>query len=190
MKGRGITIAIVVLLVLAVFGAFGSYNGLVSMDENVNKYWSNVESQLQRRMDLIPNLVESVKGYSIHEKDAIKSVTDARAKLAGAKNVDDQIAGQNELSGALSRLLLVVENYPNLKADANFRQLNDELAGTENRINISRMDYNTAVQQYDQSIRKFPTVIFARIFGFNAKPYFQADKGSAEAPKVNFGTAK
>jgi len=190
MKGKGFAIGLVVLLVLAVIGGFGSYNGLVSMEENVNKKWSDVDSQLQRRMDLIPNLVESVKGYSIHEKDVIKSVTDARAKLAGAKNVDDQIAGQNELSGALSRLLVVVENYPNLKADATFRNLMDELAGTENRLNIARMDYNQAVQQFDQSIRKFPTVIFARIFGFDAKPYFQADKGAGEAPKVNFGTAK
>ncbi len=190
MKGKWIAIGLAVVLVLLVFSGFGSYNRLVTMDENANKRWSDVDSQLQRRLDLIPNLVETVKGYSIHEKEVLKNVSDARAKLAGAKNVDEKINGQNELSGALARLLVVVENYPNLKADANFRQLMDELAGTENRINISRRDYNQAVQEYDQSIRRFPTVIYARLFGFQPKPYFQADKGAAEAPKVNFGTAK
>ncbi len=190
MKGKWIALGLVVILILLVFSGFGSYNRLVAMDENVNKKWSDVDSQLQRRMDLIPNLVETVKGYSIHEQEVLKNVTDARAKLAGARSVDERIAGQNELSGALARLLVVVENYPNLKADANFRQLMDELAGTENRINISRRDYNQAVQEYNQSIRRFPTVIYARILGFDSKPYFEADKGAAEVPKVDFGTAK
>ncbi len=190
MKGKWIAIGLIAVLVLLVLSGFGSYNGLVAMDENVQKKWSDVDSQLQRRLDLIPNLVETVKGYSIHEQEALQKVTEARAKLAGAKTVDEQIAGQNELSGVLGRLLVVVENYPNLKADANFRQLMDELAGTENRINISRRDYNQAVQEYNQSIRRFPTIIFARILGFQAKIYFEADQAAAEVPKINFGKAK
>lgn len=190
MKAKWIGIGLIVVLVLLVSNGFSSYNRLVAMDENANQKWSNVDSQLQRRMDLIPNLVETVKGYSIHEKDVLQNVSDARAKLAGGGTVDQRIAGQNELSGALARLLVVVENYPNLKADANFRQLMDELAGTENRINTSRMDYNQAVQEFNQTIRKFPTVIFAGLGGFDAKTYFEADKGAENAPKVDFGTAK
>ena len=190
MKVKGVAIGLVVVLLLLVFSGFGSYNSLVGMDENVNKKWSDLGSQLQRRSDLIPNLVQTVKGYSIHEKEVLSNIADARAKLAGAKSVNEQIAGQNELSGALSRLLVVVENYPNLKADANFRSLQDELAGTENRIGIARMDYNQAAQDYNQNIRKFPTLIYARVLGFAAKPYFEVKKESTEVPKVDFGTAK
>lgn len=188
MKGKWIAIGLVVVILMTVFAAFGSYNNLVSMEENVNKKWSDLGSQLQRRNDLIPNLVETVKGYSIHEQDVLKNIADARAKLSGAKTIEDQIAGQNELSGALSRLLVVVENYPNLKADANYRQLMDELSGTENRINVGRMDYNQAVQEYNQSIRRFPTIIYARILGFVAKPYFEVPKEATQVPKVDFGT--
>lgn len=190
MKGKWIAIGLIAVLVLLVFSGFGSYNGLVAKDEYVNKKWSDLGSQLQRRSDLIPNLVQTVKGYSIHEQDVLKNVSDARAKLAGAQNVKDQIAGQNELSGALSRLLMVVENYPNLKADTQFTGLRDELAGTENRINIARMDYNQAAQEYNQSIRSFPTVIFARLFAFDAKQYFEVSEEAKEAPKVDFGSVK
>ncbi|MHB9093218.1 MAG: LemA family protein [Eubacteriales bacterium] len=186
MKGKWIAIGLVVILALVILSGFSSYNNLVSMDENVNKKWSDLGSLLQRRYDLIPNLVATTKGYAIHEQDVIKSVADARAKLGGAKSMNEQVAGQSELSGALSRLLVVVENYPNLKADANFRQLMDELSGTENRINIGRKDYNGAVQVYDQSIRSFPTVIYARILGFDSKPYFEVNKNATEAPKVDF----
>lgn len=188
MKGKWIAVGLIAILVLLVFSAFGSYNNLVAMDENVSKKWSDLGSQLQRRYDLIPNLVETVKGYATHEQDVFKNIADARAKLGGAKTAEDQIAGQNELSGALSRLMVIVENYPNLKADANFRQLQDELAGTENRINIARMDYNQAAQDYNQSIRSFPTVIYARLLGFNAKPYFEVPKENTQAPKVDFST--
>lgn len=190
MKGKWIGIGLIVIIVMLVVSAFGSYNGLVSAEENVNKKWSDLGSQLQRRSDLIPNLVETVKGYSIHEEDVLKNVSDARAKLAGAQTTEDQVAGENELSGALSRLLVVVENYPNLKADANYRQLMDELSGTENRINVGRMDYNQAVQDYNQSIRQFPKVIYARVLGFEAKAYFEAPKEVNEAPKVDFGSDK
>ncbi|PKM83065.1 MAG: LemA family protein [Firmicutes bacterium HGW-Firmicutes-14] len=190
MKGKLIIIGLLVVLLLVVFSGFGSYNSLVALDEEVNTKWSDLGSQLQRRNDLIPNLVETVKGYSIHEQDVLKNVSDARAKLGGARTLEDQVAGQSELSGALSRLLMVVENYPNLKADSQFTGLRDELAGTENRINIGRMDYNQAVRQYNQRIRSFPTLIYAGLFGFDAKPYFEVEEGAEDAPKVDFGTNK
>ena len=190
MKGKWIALGLIAVLVLLIFSGFGSYNGLVAKDESVNKKWSDLGSQLQRRSDLIPNLVQTVKGYSIHEQDVLKNIADARAKLGGAQNISEQIAGQNELSGALSRLMVIVENYPNLKADANFRQLQDELAGTENRINIARMDYNQAAQEYNQSTRSFPTIIFARLLGFDAKQYFEVEKSAKEAPKVDFSSNK
>lgn len=186
MSGKRLGIIAVVILILMVLIGFSSYNGLVAMDENVNKKWSDLGSLLQRRYDLIPNLVATTKGYALHEKEVIQSVADARAKLGGARTLDQQVAGQSELSGALSRLLVVVENYPNLKADANFRQLMDELSGTENRINIGRKDYNQAVQEYNQKIRSFPTVIFSRMMGFGPKPYFEVNQGATEAPKVDF----
>ena len=186
MNGKRLAVILLVVLGLIVFSVYGSYNRLVALDEKANQKWSDLGSLLQRRMDLIPNLVETVKGYAAHEKEVLKNVSDARAKLAGAKTLEAQVAGENELSGALARLLVVVENYPQLRADANFRQLQDELAGTENRITIGRKDYNQAVQKYNQTIRSFPMVIYAKAFGFEAKPYFEAQKGAAEAPKVNF----
>lgn len=188
MRGKWIAIGLIAILAIMVISGFGSYNSLVAKDENVNQKWSDLGSLLQRRYDLIPNLVATTKAYAVHEKEVIQSVADARAKLGGAKNLDEQVAGQSELSGALSRLLVVVENYPNLKADANFRQLMDELSGTENRITIGRKDYNQVVQEYNRSIRSFPTVIFAQMFGFEAKPYFEVNKQAAEAPKVDFGS--
>ncbi|MDK2785035.1 MAG: LemA protein [Bacillota bacterium] len=177
---------IAVVLVLALF-AFSSYNSLVNLEEAVDSRWSQVENQLQRRSDLIPNLVATVKGYAAHEEAVFAQVNEARAKLAGAQSVRDAAQADAQLSGALSRLLAVVENYPNLKADANFRQLQDELAGTENRIAVARMDYNNAVQRYNAAIRRFPTVIFARLLGFTPREYFQAEPGAREAPQVNFG---
>lgn len=177
---------IVGVLALLLFVGFGSYNSLVGSEENVNNKWGQVENQLQRRNDLIGNLVETVKGYATHEREVIGKVADARAKLGGAGTPVAAAEANQELSGALSRLLVVVENYPNLKADANFRQLQDEIAGTENRIAVSRKDYNDAVSQYNTGIRRFPTVIFARVMGFQGKEYFKAEAGAQQAPKVKF----
>ena len=139
-------VSVLMVIVLAVGSVFGFYNGMVSSRENVDSKWSQVDNQLQRRSDLIPNLVNTVKGYASHEKEVFQSVSDARAKMAGAKSVGDKLAANTELNSALSRLLAVAENYPQLKADQNFRQLQDELSGTENRIAVARKDYNDAVQ--------------------------------------------
>lgn len=178
----------IVLAVVAVFavGIFSSYNGLVSMNEKVNGKWSQVENQLQRRGDLIPNLVNTVKGYASHEQASIQAVADARAKLAGAQGPAAKAQANNEMNGAISRLLVVVENYPNLKADANFRQLMDELAGTENRISVARKDYNDAVQAYNTKIKSLPTSLFAGAFGFGEKEYFKADEAAKAVPQVKF----
>ncbi|NLC63657.1 MAG: LemA family protein [Thermoanaerobacterales bacterium] len=187
---RGLATLIVVIVIVAVIalGFLGTYNSLVSLDENVNSMWSQIDNQLQRRADLIPNLVETVKGYAAHEESIFNEVTRAREKLITAQGVEDKARAESELSGALSRLLAIVENYPNLKADANFRQLADELAGTENRIAVARMDYNNAVQLYNSRIRRFPTVVIAGMFGFEKRDYFEAEEGAEQAPKVDFST--
>lgn len=178
---------IIGVLALLLMMGFGSYNSLVGSEENVNNKWSQVENQLQRRNDLIGNLVETVKGYAAHEKEVIGRVADARAKLGGANTPEAAAEANEELSGALSRLLVVVENYPNLRANENFRQLQDELAGTENRVAVARQDYNDAVTQYNTGIRRFPTVIFANLMGFDAKEYFRAEAGARQVPRVDFG---
>ncbi len=182
-KSLWIVIGIIALLV--VFG-ISSYNGLVSLNENVNGKWSQIENQLQRRADLIPNLVNTVKGFAAQEKQVIQSVTDARAKLAGAQGPAAKAQANGELNSALSRLLVVVENYPNLKSDKNFRALMDELSGTENRIAVARKDYNDSVQLFNTKIRSFPTNIFAGMLGFGAKEYFKAEEGAKAVPKVSF----
>ena len=185
MMKKGLLVIVAIVLVLALTG-FGSYNRLVAIDEGVNGKWSQVETQLQRRADLIPSLVETVKGFAAHEEQVLADISQARAKLGGAQTVRETAEADAELSSALSRLLVVVENYPTLKADANFRQFQDELAGTENRIATARMDYNTAVQGYNGTIRRFPTVVWARLLGFGSKEYFQAEADAHKAPKVDF----
>jgi LemA protein len=179
---------LIILALVAVLGFMGvsGYNNLVALHENVNGKWSQVENQLQRRADLIPNLVATVKGYAAHEQKAIQEVADARAKLAGAQGPAQKAQANDQLSGALSRLLVVVENYPNLKADKNFRALQDELAGTENRLAVSRRDYNDAVQIYNTQIHTFPTSIYAGMLGFGPKEYFKAAAGAQQVPHVKF----
>ncbi len=182
--GIGIVVAIIVVFGLMLMS---SYNNFVNLEENVDQSYAQIENQLQRRLDLIPNLVSTVKGYAAHEKEVIASISDARARLAGANTPEEEATANAELSGALSRLLVVVENYPNLKADKQFTQLMDELAGTENRIAVSRKDYNDQVAIYNKKVKRFPGAIVAGITGFDEKEYFQADPKASEAPKVDFG---
>ena len=163
-----------------------SYNGFVNGEEDVNKAYAQIENQLQRRMDLIPNVVDTVKGFAAHEEEVLGNIADARSRLAGANTPEEQAEANNELSGALSRLLVVVENYPELKADANFRQLMDELAGTENRLSVAREDYNAVVSDYNKKVKRMPGSIVASIFGFDEKEYFEADAAAQDAPNVDF----
>ena len=186
-------IALVIVGVLVIFGLvmagslFGTHNELVQEREAIKAAWSQVDVVLQRRADLIPNLVETVKGYAKHEETAIDSVTAARAALGGAQTPKEKIAANSQLDGALSRLLVVVENYPNLKANENFMRLQDELSGTENRIAVERRKYNETVQKYNTDIELFPKNIAASIWGFKREDaYFQADAASKQAPKVKF----
>ncbi len=181
-----IAVIIGILVILAIM-LVPKYNTFVGLEEDVDQSYSQIENQLQRRMDLIPNLVESVKGYAKHEEKVLGDIADARSRLAGADTPEEQATANDELSGALSRLLVVVENYPELKADANFRQLMDELAGTENRIAVARMDYNETASEYNRNVRRFPGSLVAGIFGFDKKEYFKAAAGAEEAPKVDFG---
>ena len=179
-------VSILMVIVLAVGSVFGFYNGMVSARENVDSKWSQVDNQLQRRSDLIPNLVNTVKGYAAHEKEVFQSVSDARAKMAGARSVSDKLAANTELNSALSRLLAVAENYPQLKADQNFRQLQDELSGTENRIAVARKDYNDAVQSYNTKIKSLPYSLFAGALGFTARDYFKARKRPGQFLRCSF----
>lgn len=184
-----IGIGIAAVLVLAVLWFIGSYNGLVTKDESANAAWSDVEVQYQRRFDLIPNLVNTVKGYAAHEEKLFTEITALRSQWQTARSAGDvegAINAARASDSAISRLLLVAENYPNLKASENFLSLQDELAGTENRVAYSRNKYNEAVKTYNTAIRRFPTNIVAGMFGFDKKPLFEAQAGSEQAPTVNF----
>ena len=185
-----IVLGLVVILVLMVFSAFiGTFNNLQVMDESVTSNWSQVENQLKRRNDLIPNLVATVKGYATHEKAVFTQIAEARAKLGGAMNKNDMKGiqqGNSALSNALSRLLLIVERYPELKADKQFINLQDELAGTENRLAVARKDYNDSVQLLNARIRTFPTSIIAGIIGIKAREYFNTPEADKEVPAVQF----
>jgi LemA protein len=186
-KTTVIVIGIVLLVILIPFGYLkGTYNDLVTMDEGVKAAWAQVENQLQRRYDLIPNYVETVKGYAKHEKDVFVKVTEARSRVAGAGGVSEKIAANNQLSSALARLLVVVERYPELKANTNFIRLQDELAGTENRISVERRRFNEAVRALNTKIRSFPTNLIAGMFGFEKATFFEVPKEKQEAPKVKF----
>ena len=182
-----IVVAVIAVLAIALYSLFaGNYNKFVQMDVGIKAAWSQVENQLQRRYDLIPKLMETVKGYAKQEKDVLVEVTNARSKVGGASTVPDKIAANNELTGALSRLMVVVERYPDLKSNQNFMKLQDELAGTENRIAVERMRYNDAVKIYNQAIRTFPANFVAGMFGFKEAAFFEAPKEAKTAPKVKF----
>ena len=181
---RKISVFAVVLSAALLSGC--SYNKFVSQEEAVKAQWAQVQNQLQRRNDLIPNLVETVKGYASHEESVFREIAESRAKLAGATTPADQIAAANQQSAALGRLLVIVENYPNLKANEQFNRLMDELSGTENRLAVERMRYNERVQEYNTSRRQFPGVLTAKIFSFKDYPLFEAPPEARQVPKVDF----
>ena len=195
-KALWITIAIIVVLLFAGYSwVKGTYNTMVTQDEGVKTAWSQVENQYQRRMDLIPNLVNTVKGYATHEKETLEGVVSARAEATKTtidpSNLNEESmkkfqAAQGELSSALSRLMLVIERYPDLKANQNFSELQAQLEGTENRISVERKRFNETAQSYNTYIRSFPTNILAGMFGFQPKAYFSAESGAEKAPKVQF----
>lgn len=173
-----------VLLLVALSGC--SYNKFSTQEEAINAQWAEVQNQLQRRNDLIPNLVNTVKGYAAHESGVFKDIADARSRLLAAKTPEETIQAANQQSSALGRLLAVVENYPQLKADAQFNRLMDELSGTENRLSVARMRYNEAVQAYNTQRRRFPSNVTAKMFGFKEHPYWEVPPEARQAPKVDF----
>ena len=200
-KGTKIALIVIAIIVVLLGGCVasisGSYNSMVALDENVKSQWAQVENQYQRRYDLIPNLVATVKGYAEHENEVYTNIADARSKAGGVLNVSDDILNdpeafarfqqaQNELGSALQRLLVITENYPELKADENFLALQDQLEGTENRISTERTRFNSVVQEYNKTIRAFPKVILANMFGFREKAYFTAATEAQTAPVVQF----
>jgi LemA protein len=190
-RGLWIAIAVVVVIVLAVLLVFGSYvsakNQMVAKQEAVHAQWSQVDVVLQRRADLIPNLVQTVKGYATHEEKVFSDIANARSALLGAHNPQEKIAANGQLDSAIGRLLVLSENYPNLKADQNFLQLQDQLEGTENRIAVERRRYNQTLQEYNTFIRQFPNSIWAGMAGFQPdNAYFQASEASKQVPNVKF----
>ncbi|MFP4118720.1 MAG: LemA family protein [Candidatus Woesearchaeota archaeon] len=183
-KWKPVLIILAVVLVLGlIFG--GIFNSLVSKDEAVNRAWADVEAQYQRRADLIPNLVSTVKGFASQEKEVLTEVTEARTSWQNADSEQEQISAANEMDGALSRLLVTVEAYPELKSNENFLALQDQLEGTENRISVARQRYNEAVRSYNTKVRSFPTNILAGMYGFETREMFEADQGADDAPDVD-----
>ena len=185
----------VLIVAIVIVWAVGGYNRMVTMDESVQGKWADVETQYQRRADLIPNLVSTVKGYAAHESETLESVIKARSEASSVKVDPENITpeklaeyqkAQSGVSSALGRLMVIVEKYPDLKANQNFLELQSQLEGTENRINVARRDFNEAAKQYNTSIRRFPKNIIAGMFGFEKKAYFEAEKGAEQAPKVEF----
>ncbi|MDD4527279.1 MAG: LemA family protein [Candidatus Margulisbacteria bacterium] len=186
-KKLWITLGVIALFIIGSISWYiGTYNKLITMDESVNEKWAQVENVMQRRYDLIPNLINTVKGYAKHEKEIFENIAESRAKLAGASSAKDKMQAAQGIEGALSRLLVVVENYPNLKANENFTKLMDELAGSENRLTVERQRYNLSIKGYNIAIRKFPTSIVANQLGYEKKDMFQMEEKAKEAPKVNF----
>ncbi|MEE1107902.1 LemA family protein [Macrococcoides canis] len=183
-------IGLIVLVMIIGSMLVGPYNKLVDLDTEVGKNEAKIDTQLQRRLDLIPNLVETVKGYAKHEEKVFKDVSDARAKLAGANTMEEKAEANAQVSSALGRLIAIQENYPELKADTQFTGLRDELAGTENRIAVARNDYNDIVTEYNKVVKRFPGSIVAGLFGFEKKEFFKADSAAKDAPNVDFNSDK
>jgi len=186
-KSTFIAVVIAAIVLLGLIFGVQMYNGLVKKEVAVSTAWAQVENVLQRRADLIPNLVSSVKGYVTHEREVLDDLARARTQYTGAATVSDKIKAAGEMEGALGRLLVIVENYPNLKANETFLKLMDELAGTENRIAVERKRYNEAVQDFNTTIRKIPYNIMAGMAGFSPKPFFEAQPAAHNVPKVDFG---
>ena len=189
------TIILIAVIAIAAIWGVSAYNGLVKMDDSVNTAWSNVENQYQRRADLIPNLVNTVKGYAAHEKETLEAVMAARSKATQMTIDADNLTpeklqeyqkAQGEIGSALGRLLAITENYPDLKANQNFMELQAQLEGTENRISVERRNFNEVARTYNTSIRTFPKSILAGMFGFDKRPYFEAEEGANKAPEVKF----
>ena len=189
------TIILIAVIAIAAIWGVSAYNGLVKMDESVNTAWSNVENQYQRRADLIPNLVNTVKGYAAHEKETLEAVMSARSRATQMTIDADNLTpeklqeyqkAQGEIGSALGRLLAITENYPDLKANQNFMELQAQLEGTENRISVERRNFNEVARTYNTSIRTFPKSILAGMFGFDKRPYFEAEEGANKAPEVKF----
>lgn len=188
MKNKGISLGLVLVIIIAVLGISltKTYNNLNVMDESINAKWGQVENQLKRRADLIPNLLETVKGYAGHEKEVIQSISDARAGYSSAHTPEEYAEAEQKFGEAVKSLNIMVENYPDLKANENFKEFQVELAGTENRIATERMYYNEAIEKFNKKIRRFPTNLIAKMFGFEVKPYFEITDGEREPVKVEF----
>ena len=189
------TLGIIVVVAIVVIWAISGYNGLVTLDENVSTAWSNVETQYQRRADLIPNLVSTVKGYASHEKETLQGVIEARSKATSIKvdannltpeKLAEYQKAQGDVTSALGKLLAITENYPDLKANQNFLELQAQLEGTENRINVARMEFNKTAKELNTAIRRFPKNLLASLFGIDKRAYFEAAEGAEQAPKVEF----
>ena len=189
------TIIVIALVAIAAIWGVSAYNGLVKMDEGVNTAWSNVENQYQRRADLIPNLVNTVKGYAAHEKETLEAVMAARSKATQMtidpenltpEKLQEYQKAQGEIGTALGRLLAITEAYPDLKANQNFMELQAQLEGTENRISVERRNFNEVAREYNTSVRTFPKTVIASICGFDKRPYFEAEEGANKAPEVKF----
>lgn len=187
MKKSGIVLVVVLALIAFIAGFFVSiHNNLVNLHENIEEKGSNISVQLERRADLIPNLVNTVKGYTEHENEVLDKITDARKSVLSANSLEEKIVANEQLSSALNSLNVIVENYPDLKSSENYINLQDELAGTENRISTARIDYNNAVKEYNKKIKAFPTNMIANTFGFSEEKYFEVDASKKEVPSVDF----
>ena len=190
-RRAGFIVTLVILIgVLFIIGSWyiNTRNRLITLEESINSAWAEIDNQLQRRSDLIPSLVNTVRGYASHEQEVFTAIADARARMAGAESVQEAAEGYNEMQSALSRLMVVVEQYPDLKANESFIRLQDELAGTENRIAVARRRYNEQVRQFNTGIRTFPGSLFAGSLGLYQRDYFEIDESARTAPRVDFGS--